>query len=100
MRGLPDPLGGTFDAAGDFDELLGTNATPTLNALDPHGDTALPSGELTSLAAEVDSLLATIPDAEQGPGRCGAAWRGLVRFRSMVARCAADSGSTLLVQGD
>jgi len=100
VRGLTDPLGGTFDAAGDFDELLGSNATPRLNALDPQADTALPSGEMTSLVAEVDSLLTTIPVTEQGPGRRGAAWRGLVRFRSMVERCAADSGSTLLVQGD
>lgn len=100
VRGLTDPLGGTFDAAGDFDELLGSNATPRLNALDAHADTALPSGEMASLAAEVDALLATIPETRQRPGRRGTAWRGLVRFQAMVERCAADSRSTLLVQGD
>ena len=100
MLGLTDPLGGTFDAAGDFDELLGSNVTPRLNALDPHADTLLPSGEMASLAAEVDFLLATIPETGQRPGRRGAAWRGLVWFRAMVERCAADSHTTLLVQGD
>ena len=100
VRGLTDPLGGTFDAAGDFDELLGGNATPRLNALDPHADTSLARGDMASLAAEVDSVLATIPETGQGPGQRGAAWRGLVRFRAMVERCAADSRSALLVQGD
>ena len=100
VRGLPDPLGGTFDAAGDFDELLGGDATPRLNALDPNADTVLSSNEMTALAAEADSLLATIPQARQGPGRSGTTWRGLMRFRAMVERCAADSRSTLLVQGD
>jgi hypothetical protein len=97
---LTDPLGGTFDAAGDFDELLGGSATPRLNALDPNADTALPSDEMTALAAEVDSLLATIPEASHGAGRSGTAWRGLMRFRAMVEGCAADRRSTLFVQGD
>lgn len=96
VRGLTDPLGGTFDAAGDFDDLLGNNATPRLNALDP----SLPSGEMARLAAEVDFLLASIPETGQGPGRRGAAWRGLMRFRAMVERCSADSRTTLLIEGD
>lgn len=100
MRGLTDPLGGTFDAAGIFDELLGGDETPRLNALDPYADTSLPSNEMAALVAEVDAMLATIPEARQGPGRSGTAWRTLTRLRAMVERCAADSGSTLLVQGD
>lgn len=100
VRGLTDPLGGTFDAAGDFDELLGKNATPMLNSLDPHADTAISSSEMASLAAEVDVLLATIPETGQCGGRRGAAWRGLMRFRAMVEHCSADRRSTLLFQGD
>lgn len=100
MRDLPDPLGGTFDAAGDFDELLGGSRTPSLNAIDPHSDTVLTSEEMSRLAVEVDALLATIPADGRGPGRRGSTWRGLTRFRAMVDRCAAESRSTLLVQGD
>lgn len=55
---------------------------------------------MAALADEVDSLLASIPDAARGPGQGGTAWLGLVRFRAMVELCAGDSDSSLSVQGD
>ena len=88
VREMPDPFGGTFDASGDFDELLGRGASPLLDAVDPHGVTTLSSPQMSALATEVDSLLATIPEHDRSPGRRGAAWRGLTRFRVMVGLCA------------
>jgi hypothetical protein len=34
---LPDRNGGTFDAAGDFDALLGSPNLPVLGSIDPFG---------------------------------------------------------------
>jgi hypothetical protein len=101
VRDIPDPFGGTFDASGDFDELLNRGASPLLDAIDPNGETTLASSETTALAAEVDALLATIPDRAQARhGRAGTAWRALTRFRVMVGLCEADSRFTLNFVGD
>jgi hypothetical protein len=98
---IPDPLGGTFDASGDFDELLGRGRSPILDAIDPHGETTLTGpGLLTDLTAEIDALVAGIPDSARGSGRQGAAWRGLVRFRTMISVCASSEGLTLHFLGD
>jgi hypothetical protein len=101
VREIPDPFGGTFDASGDFDELLNRGASPTLDAIDPDGETTLASSEMTALLAEVDALLATIPESAQARhGRAGTAWRALTRFRVMVGLCRADSRSALNFLGD
>lgn len=46
--GLPDPAGGTFDAAGDFDRLLGDPRTGHLQmwtSIDVYGQTELSPGQ-------------------------------------------------------
>ena len=97
---MPDPFGGTFDASGDFDDLLGRGASPMLDAVDRYGTTKLTADDMTALAAEVDALLATIPESERGAGRRGTAWRGLARFRAMVGICGRNPGFTLHFLGD
>jgi hypothetical protein len=101
VRGIPDPFGGRFDASGDFDELLGRGGAPLLDSIDPDGETTLEASMMSAIAAEVDALLATIPEeARARQGRIGTAWRGLVRFRVMVDLCASDSQYALNFLGD
>jgi len=100
VREIPDPLGGTFDASGDFDELLGRGSSPILDAVDPHGETTLAGPELTDLATETDALLAAIPESARGPGRRGASWRGLTRLRAMISVCASREDLTLHFLGN
>ena len=39
---MPDPNGGTFDAAGDFDRLLEFHEElPAWSSIDPYGDTVM-----------------------------------------------------------
>ena len=101
VQEIPDPFGGTFDASGDFDELLNRGASPILDGIDPDSETTLASSEMTDLLAEVDALLATIPESARARHeRVGTAWRALTRFRVMVGLCRADSRSALNFLGD
>jgi len=100
VGGIPDPFGGVFDASGDFDDLLDEATSPMLAAIDPDAETTLTSSDMAALAAEVDELLARVPESAKRPGRAGTAWRGLSRFRVMVSVCQADSRSTLHFLGD
>ena len=51
VRDLPDPAGGTFDAAGDFDRLLGQVPDATMwSSIDPIGDTTLTAEQARALA--------------------------------------------------
>ncbi len=52
-RELPDPVGGTFDAVGDFDALLDSPVFPLLGGIDPYGFTALRSRCLRCLRMSV-----------------------------------------------
>lgn len=100
VRDMPDPFGGTFNASGDFDDLLNQGASPLLDEVDPYGDTSMASSEMDALAAEVDGLLATMPERAQVQGRAGMVWRGLTRFRVMIGLCGADSRFTINFVGD
>lgn len=100
VRDIPDPFGGRFGASGDFDDLLGRGTSPLLDAVDSYGVTTLPSSAMQALAAEVDALLATVPEEDRGRGRAGTAWRGLTRFRVMVHVCGTNDRYTLRFVGD
>jgi hypothetical protein len=93
VRALPDPGGGSFDAAGDFDRLVaaGDSALPLLGGVDPHGETNFGPDEMQPLVAEVDLVLKE--------ARPGAEYRGLMRLRTMALRCADERGE-LLFFGD
>jgi hypothetical protein len=86
VRGLPDPDGGSFDAAGDFDRLVPPrgNAFALLGRVDPHGETWLGYGEMEQLIAEINLLLC---DAMPGPE-----YRGLMRLRVLAFRVAHEHG--------
>lgn len=97
---MPDPFGGTFDACGDFDDLLNRGASPLLDAIDPEGVTTLSGLEMDALSAEVDALVESVPERERVPGRRGIAWRGLTRFQVMVDLCREDNRFTVNFLGD
>jgi hypothetical protein len=66
---LPDPSGGTFNAAGDFDRLLPfAAALPMLSRIDEYGDVEFSASELASVCDEASSLLTL---ARDGPERRG-----------------------------
>jgi hypothetical protein len=92
VRGLSDPGGGTFDAAGDFDRLLEDELWPPGAVIDPHGDTTLAS-------TAVMDLLRCLP-ALESRARAEPEKRGLARLRVMAERCASSSGFLLKCEGD
>ena len=92
-QSLPDPAGGTFDAAGDFDRLLGSSGDlPLWSLIEPYGETRIDASFAPSLAAELGTL--------EQEARNGSEQRGLARLRVMAGLCAADAGSALLFRGD
>lgn len=81
VRGLPDPAGGSFDAAGDFDRVLpeGDDSFAVLKLVDPDGDTVIGAGQMQDLLADIDHLAAfELKPVER---------RGLDRLRVLAERC-------------
>jgi hypothetical protein len=78
VRRLPDPVGGFFDAAGDFHRLmfLASPALRLLGEVDPHGETCFGAGQMQRLIAEVELLL--------NRTTAGAEHRGLMRLHAMA----------------
>ena len=91
---LPDPAGGFFDAAGDFDRLipLGVTDLPLLGCVDPHGTTSFTSDVMPELITEIDRLLRLSRD---GPER-----RGLDRLRTLATECTDMPDGQLVFVGD
>jgi len=96
---LPDPSGGTFDAAGDFDRFVDQppygqvlTGLPILESVDPFGDTTVPSGVMARLIADIARAL---PMANDGPER-----RGLLRLRVLAEECSRLPESALVWVGD
>jgi len=93
IRGLADPAGGTFDAAGDFDRLLYVNpALRVWSTFDPDDDVTLRAAECSELLTELPHLLAL--------AKPGTETRGLERLRVLAEHCVGLPGATLLVRGD
>jgi hypothetical protein len=82
LRRLPDPAGGTFDAAGDFDRLIEESTYPALSAIDLYAETIWHSSSMPALLADIEAAL---PVAKDGPER-----RGLLRFQVLAERCRDD----------
>jgi hypothetical protein len=90
---VPDPSGGSCDAAGDFDRLLPFSADlPVLSRIDPYDTVILRGDDLGQLAVEVDRVSAL---AAAGPER-----RGLARLRALAQEGTRRPGSVLRVSGD
>lgn len=100
VRGLPDPSGGVFDAAGDFDRFfddsyLGYDKRldlPRMRSVDPYGDTEMAAAAMPSLLRDIANV---IPHAREG-----SELRGLLRLRVMAEQCAAQPGASLVWLGD
>lgn len=99
VRGLTDPSGGAFDAAGDFDRFLDERPfgaaqprLPVLGSVDPYADTEMSPSSMDSLIADVEAALLV---AKAGPER-----RGLLRLQVLAECCAVMPGSTLNWKGD
>ena len=97
--GLPDPSGGTFDAAGDFDRFLDRapygqvpEGLPVLESLDPFGTTVMPSGVMARLISDCARALTV---AKEGPER-----RGLLRLQVLANECSRRPTSALHWIGD
>jgi hypothetical protein len=87
IRGIDDPAGGTFDAAGDFDERLGGVAPyRLLQYVDRRGqyNTVLNCAQMDDLLSDIEIAL--------GNSAHPLARRGLERLRSMAQRCRDDGG--------
>lgn len=93
VRGLPDPAGGTFDAAGDFDGLIGADqALPVWSSVDLYDDVTLTSQECGQLLNELPTLSAR--------ARSEVERRGLDRLRVMTERCCQDEALVVVFVGD
>jgi hypothetical protein len=93
VQRLPDPAGGFFDAAGDFDRLV-SHGNPALGVLGGSIPTAereilLGTSQMQQLIADVELLLLQ--------AKAGAERRGLVRLRTMAERCAEQDGELVFV---
>jgi hypothetical protein len=91
VRGLPDPSGGTFDAAGDFDRLVGLPDGTSFSRIDPYSDTSFTAAELSDLLAAISHQLTY--------DLTGAERRGLLRLEAM-ATAAQRSGGSVKILGD
>lgn len=98
---LPDPAGGQFDAAGNFDRLLPMENQlpmrqspnlPLLSRIEAYVDLEFTSDEMTIVAQEASMLLEI---AKPGPET-----RGLERLRSLAEHGAQIPGAVLRVVGD
>ena len=94
VRGLPDPAGGTFDAAGDFDDVLWhlDDTFPVLTSVDPDCTTSMGPSQMLELLAELDRL----SSHQVKP----IARHGLDRLRVLAVTCNASSGLSLSFIGD
>jgi hypothetical protein len=94
VRALPDPTGGSFDSAGDFDRLIERRDTacPVLGSVDPYGETRLVWAEMGPLIQEIDRLLV---QARPGPEE-----HGLTRLRVLALHCSEQPDAELVFIGD
>jgi hypothetical protein len=94
VRDLPDPAGGTFEAAGDFDRLMPEEGSSfaLLGSVDRYGDTVFEASQMAGLLAEVEQLAASDAGVSER--------RGLDRLRVMAERCRGDDLLQLWFVGD
>jgi len=92
-RSLPDPHGGRFEAAGDFDRLLGEReGFPLWSSIDPYEDTVLGASVMPALVEELRQLL--------GLAREGKERRGLQRLLVMAEHVSKERDSQIVFIGD
>jgi hypothetical protein len=89
---LPDPAGGTFDAAGDFDRLLGRPGLTVWSSVEPYGDSVLGAAQMPALLEDIQRLAVE--------ARSELERRGLDRLRVMAETCRSGSELRLHFGGD
>jgi hypothetical protein len=98
---VPDPAGGTFDAAGDFDRLLPmrgplpaepSSLLPVLSRVNPDGGVEFNSEDMAAIVEETVSL--------QGKAKPGPESRGLARLRALAEYGQHLPNAVLRVLGD
>lgn len=98
---VPDPSGGSFNAAGDFDRLLPLETQlpvsisvelPTLRRIDPYGEVVFGPADMKAIASEASALRAHAKE--------GAEQRGIDRLRALAERGIHEPGSVLRAVGD
>jgi hypothetical protein len=90
---LPDPSGGEFNAAGDFDRLLPVSPDLVLlGRIDPYGNVKFGSSDMAAIHDEAEGLVGL---AREGPER-----RGLLRLQVLAAYGSRIPGSVLRFLGD
>jgi hypothetical protein len=79
QRGLDDPTGGTFDAAGDFDRLIPSDdpSYRLIGYIDPYGDTIFNGLQMADLLDDLHRLQTAKPIES----------RGLERLRRLAELC-------------
>jgi hypothetical protein len=93
IRGIPDPWGSFFDAAGHFDRLVGeAPALPIWNSLDPDALVLIDRDGAKQLIEELPTILAK--------ARPGLESRGLERLRILAQICASSEALHLVARGD
>lgn len=99
---LPDPSGGDFDAAGDFDDVISRFASdvPVLASLDPYSSGVLTAEQASRVVAEVDVLLKRIGERVADEQRPGQTRRGLRRLQEMALYASTQRGASLGWTGD
>ena len=93
---LPDPsLGGTFDAAGDFDRLIPDHDDESFvcwRFIEPYGRTVFNRRQMPTFIQELDQLLTS---AKDGPER-----HGMLRLRVLASTVLAQHHLYLVLLGD
>jgi hypothetical protein len=91
---LPDPSGGTFNAAGDFDSLIpfAESKFSVLSKVDPYGDTQVARSDLAALRAEIDLLVKEVSGSAER--------HGLLRLRALVDAARDEPAGVLRFIGD
>ncbi|MBI4943373.1 MAG: hypothetical protein HY830_21725 [Actinobacteria bacterium] len=93
VRDVPDPDGGTFDAAGDFDTLLDLAGPWQMwSRLDPYEDTELDHEQAALLLSDIARL--------RPLAQTGIETRGLDRLAALASICTHRPGYTLRFDGD
>lgn len=94
IRGLPDPAGGTFDAAGDFERLIPyeDRSFRLLCYVNPYGDTVFNTVQMEDLLGDLERLAALNPKPIEK--------RGLDRLRVISERCRSEPHEYVWFVGD
>ena len=93
VRETPDPAGGTFNAAGDFDTLLDLPGPWQMwSGIDRYADTDLDHTQAALLLADLTRI--------RPLARTGIETRGLDRLATLARICAQSPGYTLRFHGD